>query len=197
MLAWSRIKLFELSWNVSMILNVIVSSIYRVHVLVVSYRYLSHQWIVVSSAISWRCIICRFLYYLLFRTTIVFRWTNICWFGRLRHTHDIILLKLISIIFISRFWLSMYVIEAVVLLLCRWTGHWRLLYLSCGPLLILGCRLLTYNSIFSAFTFDTQRLIFELSRYKWLLLTLDDWSHLFIATRLLLLDILWGQLFRS
>ena len=68
----------------------------------------------------------------------------------------------------------MYVIEAAVLVLSWWACHGGLLYLSGGPLLILRSRLLSYNSILSAFTLDAQRLIFELPCDRRLLLTLDD-----------------------
>ena len=193
MLTLSIIKLFELSWNISMVLNVAIGSIYRVHILVVSDRYLSHQWIVVTSAISWRCIISRLLYFLLFRTAMLFRWTYVLWFGRLSHPYDFVLLKLISIIFISWFRLAMYAIKTVVLF-SWWTFHWGFLYLSGGPLLILCSRLLAHNGILSTFTLDAQRLIFKLSHDR-LLLTLDDWSHLLIW--LLLWYILGGQLFWS
>ena len=197
MLTLSIIKLFELSWNVGMVLSVAISSIYRVHILIVPHWDLSHQRIVINSAITWRGVICRFLDYLLFWTAMIFRWTDILWFGRLSHPHDIILLKLISIIFISRFRLTMYIIKAIGLLLCRWTCNRGLLKLSGGPLLILGRWLLTYSSILSTFALDAQWLIFELPHDRRLLLTLNDWSNLLITTRLLLRDILWRQLFRS
>ena len=197
MLTLSIIKLFELSWNVGMVLSVAISSIYRVHILIVPHWDLSHQRIIVNSAITRRCVVGRFLDYLLFWTTMIFRWTDVLWFGRLSHPHDIILLKLISIIFISRFRLTMYVIEAICLLLCRWTCNRGLLNLSGGPLLILGRWLLTHNSILSAFALNTQWLIFKLPNDRRLLLTLNDWSNLLITTRLLLRDIFRRQLFRS
>ena len=197
MLTRSTIKLFKLLRNVSVVLCVIVCCIHRVDILIVPYRYLSHQWIVVSSAISRRCVIGRFLDYLLFWTAMILRWTYVLRFGRLSHSHDIVLLKLISIILISWLWFSMYVIEAAVLVLSWRTCHGRWLKLSGGPLLILCSRLLSHNSILSAFALDAQRLIFELPSDRWLLLTLDDWSHLLIATRLLLWNILWWQLLRS
>ena len=196
MLTRSIIKLFQLSRDVSMVLNIAVCSIYRVHVLIIPYRNLSHQRIVVNSAISRRCVIGRFLDYLLFWTAMIFRRTNVLRFGRLSHPHDIVLLKLISIIFISRFWLTMYVTEASVLL-GRRTCHRGLLKLSCGPLLILGRWLLSHNSILSAFALNTQWLIFKLPHDRRLLLTLDYRSNLLITTRLLLRDILWRQLLRS
>ena len=174
MLTLSIIKLFELSWNIGMVLSVAISSIYRVHILIIPHRDLSHQRIIVNSAISRRCVVCRFLNDLLFWTTMIFRWTDVLWFGWLGHPHDIILLKLISIIFISRFRLTMYIIEAIGLLLCRWTCHRGLLKLRGGPLLILGRWLLTHNSILSAFALDAQWLIFKLSHDRRLLLTLYD-----------------------
>ena len=84
----------------------------------------------------------------------ILRWTYVLRFGWLSHSNYVVLLKLISIILISRFRISMYVIEAAVLVLSWRTRHGGLLYLSCGPLLILRSRLLSYNSILSAFTFD-------------------------------------------
>ena len=68
----------------------------------------------------------------------------------------------------------MYVIEAAVLVLSWRTCHGRWLKLSGGPLLILRSRLLSHNSILSAFALDAQRLIFELPSDRRLLLTLDD-----------------------
>ena len=57
----------------------------------------------------------------------ILRWTYVLWFSWLSHSYDVVLLKLISIILITRLGFSMYVIEAAVLVLSWWTRHGGLL----------------------------------------------------------------------
>ena len=121
-------QLFELSWDVGMVLNVVVVvCIDGVHILIVADGDLSHKRIVVDSAISRRRVIRRFVDYLLLGAPMIFLLTSLLWLGRLSHTNDIVFLKLVSIVFIGRFGLAMYVVQTVVLVFCRWADHGGLL----------------------------------------------------------------------
>ena len=57
----------------------------------------------------------------------IFLLTSLLWLGRLSHAHDIVFLKLVSVVFISRFGLAMYVIETIVLVFGRRADHGGLL----------------------------------------------------------------------